>query len=193
MDKKFWRDKPRPRKVIDKVAISKRKERGWIKNIPLVPLVIVRRDEWGAKDPKVGTGEDVTSIRHPVKTIIISYTRHEMCDEQHECLRTVRQMQLDDMASGLPDIRYSFVVGGDGRVYEGRGYHYNPAKSECLPEFFTKALEIAHVGMHGKHLPQYMAKLAYDTVKRGVENGYVDEKWEMELDLYDAAAEGYMD
>jgi hypothetical protein len=35
-------------------------------------------------------------------------------------------------------------------VYEGRGYKYNPARNGFMPEFYKKAYELAHVGLHGK-------------------------------------------
>lgn len=43
---------------------------------------------------------------------------------------------------------YSFIVGGDGRVYEGRGWWVKPAKNKKWGMIFGKSIEIAYMGDH---------------------------------------------
>jgi hypothetical protein len=42
---------------------------------------------------------------------------------QHECQRSVKEIQVLDFNEGAKDIRYNFVVGLLG-IYEGRGWDY---------------------------------------------------------------------
>ncbi|XP_054261650.1 peptidoglycan-recognition protein SD-like [Macrosteles quadrilineatus] len=98
-------------------------------------LKIISRAEWKARVPK--WRED---LDYPALSATTTYTDTEPCTTTEECTRAVQEIQMKQMdEEGLPDIAYSFLIGGDGRVYEGRGWHTISNKStliKCVdPEF----------------------------------------------------------
>uniref|UniRef100_A0A8C4WFL9 Peptidoglycan-recognition protein n=1 Tax=Gopherus evgoodei TaxID=1825980 RepID=A0A8C4WFL9_9SAUR len=59
----------------------------------------------------------------PVPYVIIYHTAGSSCISQASCSQLVRSIQNYHMDSnGWADIGYNFLIGEDGRVYEGRGW-----------------------------------------------------------------------
>ncbi|XP_071041563.1 peptidoglycan recognition protein 3 [Parasteatoda tepidariorum] len=99
----------------------------WQKNPWLPPwewewksnMEFVSREKWGAQDPN-----DVASLSTPVSLLFIHRTggEHEYDDEKSS-IRKMKRLQIIDMdTKGHDDIGYNFVIGGDARVYVGRGW-----------------------------------------------------------------------
>ncbi|CAA9997635.1 unnamed protein product [Nesidiocoris tenuis] len=65
--------------------------------------------------------EDLRAI--PPEYAIISHTGSGECLTQKDCCETVRNIQSYLMAKGYDDIGYQFLIGGDGRAYEGRQWN----------------------------------------------------------------------
>ena len=62
-------------------------------------------------------------LEHPVNYIVILHTATEECHTQSECAFVTKQIQNYHIGGhGWLDIGYSFLIGGDGNVYEGRGW-----------------------------------------------------------------------
>ncbi|KAM9113726.1 peptidoglycan-recognition protein SC2-like [Pangshura tecta] len=79
---------------------------------------IVSRSQWGARPPR---SRDPLST--PVPYVIIYHTAGSSCTSQASCSQLVRGIQDYHMDSnGWADIGYNFLIGEDGRVYEGRGW-----------------------------------------------------------------------
>ncbi|XP_074060407.1 N-acetylmuramoyl-L-alanine amidase [Macrotis lagotis] len=54
-----------------------------------------------------------------------TYEPHQPCTTFSQCAANMRSMQrFHQVTRGWDDIGYSFVVGSDGYVYEGRGWHW---------------------------------------------------------------------
>ncbi|GIY57238.1 peptidoglycan-recognition protein 1, partial [Caerostris extrusa] len=53
---------------------------------------------------------------------IVSHTVTAECLSKESCANIMRSMQNHHMKLGWGDIGYNFVIGGDGRVYEGVGW-----------------------------------------------------------------------
>ncbi|CAM9685358.1 peptidoglycan-recognition protein SC2-like [Lampetra fluviatilis] len=91
--------------------------------LALLPFIdacprIVSRSGWGARSPN-----GITSMPVPVYYFIIHHTATPTCSDEAACSARVRSIQNYHMDSnGWSDIGYSFLVGGDGNVYEGRGW-----------------------------------------------------------------------
>lgn len=83
------------------------------------PLRIVTRNEWLAQPPR-GKLDD---LELPVHKVIIAHTATEECTTQSACTYRVRFIQDRHIGSeNYGDIGYNFLIGGDGNVYEGRGW-----------------------------------------------------------------------
>jgi len=88
-------------------------------NTPSGLLNIVNRRTWLAQPPV----KPSNNLTHPVPYVVILHTATENCNTQAACVYIVRHAQTYHIESnGWNDIGYSFLVGGDGNVYEGRGW-----------------------------------------------------------------------
>ncbi|KAJ6641853.1 Peptidoglycan recognition protein [Pseudolycoriella hygida] len=83
-------------------------------------LTLVTRDRWKAKK---ATGE-INDLKTPVRLVIVQHTVQSSCNTMNACATLVRQVQSQHINSRYidDDIGYNFLVGGDGAVYEGRGW-----------------------------------------------------------------------
>lgn len=82
-------------------------------------LLIVNRSEWNAID------YNYTNIilAKPAEYVIIGHTDsifHE-CFNKYDCIDKVQEVQTLDWVY-FGEIRWNFLVGGDGNIYEGRGW-----------------------------------------------------------------------
>jgi peptidoglycan recognition protein len=78
----------------------------------------VTRAEWGARAP---TNANYHAV--PVPYVVIHHGAGGACSTPDDCAAVVRSVQNYHMdTNGWSDIGYSFLVGGDGNVYEGRGW-----------------------------------------------------------------------
>ncbi|XP_055948297.1 peptidoglycan-recognition protein 2-like isoform X2 [Argiope bruennichi] len=78
---------------------------------------IISRSQWSARPPS-----QRNSIKRPVKHVIIGHTVTPQCPNKEACSAQMRNMQNHHINLGWGDIGYNFVIGGDGRVYEGAGW-----------------------------------------------------------------------
>lgn len=88
---------------------------------------IVTRSQWQARPPR-----SRTTLTTPVSMLFIHHTAGSTCSSQAACSSSVRGIQNFHMDNrGWVDIGYNFLVGGDGRVYEGRGWQTVGAHTGC--------------------------------------------------------------
>lgn len=130
-------------------------------------MEVVSREEWKAR----------SEVRHfdvklPLNHVIILHTVTRFCATKEQCVRTlqaVQTMHLD--ARGWWDVSYNFLVGGDGRIYEGRGWKKSGAHSV---NFNTKSLGIAFIGNYEKYNPtDAMLNATLNFITCGVMKGYL--------------------
>ncbi|XP_007668386.2 N-acetylmuramoyl-L-alanine amidase [Ornithorhynchus anatinus] len=84
-----------------------------------------------------------------------TYIPHQPCTTFHQCTLNMRGMQTfhqDDR--GWDDIGYSFVVGSDGYVYEGRGWHWVGAHTRGVN---SKGFGVSFIGNYTAMLPDARA------------------------------------
>ncbi|XP_054290643.1 peptidoglycan-recognition protein SD-like isoform X1 [Macrosteles quadrilineatus] len=107
---------------------------------------VISRTEWGALPPR----GDVEPVTHPLEKVFITMdTASHPCYDKETCLGIVADLQKRHMTNdGAPDIRYNFLVGGDGNVYEGRGWHQKPQLAKEEKYFEDKSLDIAYIGTY---------------------------------------------
>nr|WAQ69892.1 peptidoglycan recognition protein [Eisenia andrei] len=138
-------------------------------------LTFVSRSEWGARPPK----DPPTHIGHPVN---MSFIHHSLspgaCFDKEACMKAVRGIQNFHMDTrGWNDIGYSFLIGGDGRVYEGRGWDIVGAHTLG---YNSVALGFCIIGDYTASLPSDAAiQAAKNVIKCGVDKGYIIESYEL--------------
>ncbi|XP_069701746.1 peptidoglycan-recognition protein LE-like [Periplaneta americana] len=116
-------------------------------NIPSGKLKVVPRREWLAQPPmKKGT-----KLHHPLPLVVILHTATEGGSTQAECVFLVRTMQSYHIESkGWDDIGYSFLVGGDGSVYVGRGWD---TQGSFAYGYNNRSIGIAFIGTFINEVP----------------------------------------
>nr|BBK26503.1 peptidoglycan recognition protein 4 [Nephotettix cincticeps] len=115
------------------------------KNMPWMELEHVSREEWGAKPPTSAVPFD----KLPVREIILGYTETETCDSKETCIKLMQDLQTKHMAEGHTDIRFSYVVGLDNRVYEGRGFRIQAGEHPRYPALKGISVEVVLTGERG--------------------------------------------
>ncbi|XP_071507725.1 peptidoglycan-recognition protein SC2-like [Diadema antillarum] len=100
---------------------------------------IVTRSEWGARSPT-----SYTWLSLPTPYAIVHHTDGASCYTESACKSQVKGIQNYHMDSnGWWDIGYNFLIGGDGNVYEGRGWYY---KGSHASSYNGYALGISMIG-----------------------------------------------
>ncbi|XP_037948518.1 peptidoglycan-recognition protein LC-like [Teleopsis dalmanni] len=110
-------------------------------------LRIVPRDGWLAQLPL----KPLLSLDLPVSKVIVSSTNTENCTTQSTCTYRVRILQTYNIeATHYDDIIYNFLIGGDGNVYEGRGWDNVGAH---LKGWNDRSISLAFIGTFKKVEP----------------------------------------
>uniref|UniRef100_A0A8D1H2C6 Peptidoglycan recognition protein 3 n=1 Tax=Sus scrofa TaxID=9823 RepID=A0A8D1H2C6_PIG len=79
---------------------------------------IVSRKEWGARSLTCKA-----QLIRPVAYVIVHQLMEMECQEQNVCSQKLRGLQSRSVyTKGWCDVAYNFLVGDDGRVYEGVGW-----------------------------------------------------------------------
>ncbi|XP_053407394.1 peptidoglycan-recognition protein SC2-like [Mercenaria mercenaria] len=81
-------------------------------------VTIVTRQEWGARPSK-----EINYMGTPVTVVFIHHTAMSECFTQDACaneMRIIQNLHMD--TRGWDDIGYNFLIGEDGKAYEGRAW-----------------------------------------------------------------------
>lgn len=102
-------------------------------DVPDYEGVYIPREVWGGADPT----RPATKAQ-PALLLVIKHTAGETCANQKQCSKVVREIQKEHMEGlGLADISYNFLVGGDGKIYNGRGWGVqNEGRNDSLDVAF---------------------------------------------------------
>nr|XP_054755600.1 peptidoglycan-recognition protein 2-like [Lytechinus pictus] len=135
---------------------------------------VVTREEWGAR-PAKGSSDMAT----PVPFVILHHTDTPECFTSNDCSNRMRSMQNYHMDKrGWDDIAYSFVVGGDGLVYRGRGWDTVGSHARW---YNFRSLGISIIGKFETKLPN---KKAIEAVKEIINCAIVNNKLKSDYILY---------
>eukprot|EP00075_Anas_platyrhynchos_P011064 XP_027300317.1 N-acetylmuramoyl-L-alanine amidase [Anas platyrhynchos] len=129
-------------------AIARRAARDFMETFVECPA-IVPRCMWGAR-PYRGTPKPLSL---PLGSVYIHHTfvPSAPCRTFAACARAMRSMQrFHQDTRGWDDIGYSFVVGSDGYLYQGRGWHWVGAHTRGHN---TKGYGVGYVGNFSATLP----------------------------------------
>uniref|UniRef100_A0A1I8NKF6 Peptidoglycan-recognition protein n=1 Tax=Musca domestica TaxID=7370 RepID=A0A1I8NKF6_MUSDO len=136
------------------------------------PRIKLKR-QWGGKLSK-----NIDFRPVPIKYVIIHHTVTPECDTFLKCAELLQNMQHYGITTlGLDDIAYNFLIGNDGLVYEGTGWHV--AGSHTY-DYNRNGTGIAFIGDFSAKLPSSKAlDAAKHLLKCGVENGALDANYEL--------------
>lgn len=128
---------------------------------------IISRKEWGARDASTST-----LPTRPAPWYVIHHTAGASCSTKTACSAEMRAIQnLHINGNGWADIGYNFVIGGDGNVYEGRGWGKQGAHA---PGYNTNSVGISLIGTFTNGLPvQAALNAAHQLIACGVSLGHV--------------------
>ncbi|XP_049814378.1 uncharacterized protein LOC126260925 isoform X5 [Schistocerca nitens] len=137
-------------------------------------LHVIPRREWLAQ-PRLDSAEFLSL---PVPYVIISHSATEGCDTQAACTHLIRFLQTFHIESrGWSDIIYNFLVGGDGYVYEGRGWTVVGAHTFG---YNNRSIGLNMVGTFTKALPSEAQMLALrQLIELGVQEGFIAENYKL--------------
>ncbi|XP_011495714.1 PREDICTED: peptidoglycan-recognition protein 2-like [Ceratosolen solmsi marchali] len=102
---------------------------------------IISRNEWGAELPRL---PPIELKVYPAPFVIITHTLTEHCSNERTCGKLIRGIQdMHMLQIGWNDIAHNFLVGGDGNIYEGRGWNVEGAHTR---KFNHRSIAIAFMG-----------------------------------------------
>ncbi|XP_065341679.1 peptidoglycan-recognition protein SC2-like [Cloeon dipterum] len=116
---------------------------------------IVSREEWGARSSRQ------IARRNPLSPFLMVHHGgiRSYCTTKEACSRIIRSYQdlhMDDR--GWDDIGYSFLIGEDGNIYEGRGWDRIGAHAI---KYNTNSIGVCFVGDFTDRLPEDVALQAF--------------------------------
>jgi hypothetical protein len=117
---------------------------------------VVPRGGWNARDIR---NVPVLPIR-PAPFVIVHPTGTNSCSTQAECSEIIRNIQdFQTQANGWSDISYHFLIGGDNRIYAGRGWG---RMGENVEGFSNQAINIGYIGRFNDAAPNAEAAALLD-------------------------------
>ncbi|GJQ76918.1 PGRP-LA [Trypoxylus dichotomus] len=120
--------------------------------------------DWGGRRPLYEV-----NVTKPIHYVIISHSAGAKCTTFAECAAQMRNMQDLHVSTNSPNIGYNFAIGGDGEIYEGRGwntrnFHRDSTIGVCfignyvyeeLTDWMVDALiKLLESGLYHDELPQ---------------------------------------
>ncbi|XP_052872614.1 peptidoglycan-recognition protein LC-like isoform X5 [Anopheles cruzii] len=143
------------------------------------PLRLVTRTEWLAQPPR----EVLADLKLPVNNVIIAHTATEGCTTQLACIAIVKFVQeLHIEKNKFDDIGYNFLIGGDGKVYEGRGWNKVGAH---LKDYNTISEGIAFIGNY--ETIDHPTDAQMNQLSQLIKNGTDEGKLVVDYKLYGAS------
>ncbi|CAF1002215.1 unnamed protein product [Rotaria magnacalcarata] len=132
----------------------------------------VDRVEWGARKPSSIT--NLTS--QPLSFYVIHHSETPPCYDDVSCVERVKGIQYyHQIGRGWVDIGYHFLVGENGKAYEGRGWNREAAHSL---EWNNDAYGICIIGNFTMASPNEKASNAIRSlIDCGVKSGHVKENY----------------
>uniref|UniRef100_A0A0K8RGC5 Putative peptidoglycan recognition protein n=1 Tax=Ixodes ricinus TaxID=34613 RepID=A0A0K8RGC5_IXORI len=130
-------------------------------------IELVSRVQWGAEPPKA-----VEYLSVAVELVIYHHTERTQCFSIENCSRIVHFWQgYHQVYKDWYDIAYSFLIGGDGSVYQGRGFGTVGAHTLLYND---KSVSFAFIGNFTYHGPnKNMLKAAENLIKCGIKLGKI--------------------
>lgn len=108
---------------------------------------LVSRSSWGAEKPK-----RTKYMRIPIPRVFIHHTQGDSCSSESTCSEIISDFQKKHKKFGWFDVAWHFLIGGDGKIYVGRGW-FNQGSS--VKNYNTNSISIAFIGTVTSELLHY--------------------------------------
>lgn len=129
---------------------------------------MILKQDWSAR-PVTGY---IPAMKFPIKYVIICHTSVRFCHTTQFCGFIVQWNQnrsMDELQK--PDTTYNFFVGGDGHVYESRGWNFQN-------DFIDSSITISMIGNFVfDELTEEMAEATQELLEFGVKNYFLDKDY----------------
>lgn len=134
---------------------------------------IITRTRWGGRIPL-----EVDYSLIPIEYVIVHHTVTPTCSNEKTCSEMIKSIQNFHMENlEFHDIGYNFLIGGDGKVYEGVGWHKVGAHTYG---YNTRSLGVALIGDFTETLPtSEQLQATKDLLACGVELGELDARYKL--------------
>ncbi|XP_006895995.1 PREDICTED: peptidoglycan recognition protein 4 [Elephantulus edwardii] len=164
----------------DTVSWDQVKMLPWLLVISMLGLRIwgvtamVSRQEWGT-----GAGGCRAQLTIPVDFLVIHHIPGLDCHNQTTCSQRLQELRSHHMGNGWCDVAYNFLVGDDGRLYEGVGWN--------VPGWHTQgysniSLGFAFFGSKIGYSPSPAALSAMEgLISYAVQNGHLSSRYSQPL------------
>ncbi|XP_068106230.1 glutaminyl-peptide cyclotransferase-like protein isoform X1 [Hyperolius riggenbachi] len=128
---------------------------------------ILTKAQWGGRSPTCRT-----AMATPVTYAIIHHTATGACSTQSACTSQAKSIQNYHIdGNGWCDMGYNFLVGGEGTIYEGRGWTSVGAHA---PNYNSNSIGISLIGTFTSANPTSAAQTAAkNLIACGVTKGYI--------------------
>ncbi|XP_001352829.2 peptidoglycan-recognition protein SB1 [Drosophila pseudoobscura] len=131
-------------------------------------LNIEPRSSWGAV-----AARSPARISGAVDYVIIHHSDNPNgCSTSDQCQRMIKAIQTDHKGRrSFSDIGYNFIVAGDGKVYEGRGFGLQGSHA---PNYNRNSIGIVFIGNFESTKPSsQMLQNAKDLIDKAKQGGYL--------------------
>ncbi|XP_055713474.1 peptidoglycan recognition protein-like [Phlebotomus papatasi] len=134
-----------------------------IENVASCPEILGKRN-WGGRDPF-----KVFYTILPVEYVIIHHTFTTGCYMGSQCVPIVKELQnfhMDELEYN--DIAFNFLIGCDGSIYEGVGWH---RRGNHTYGYDNRSIGIAFIGNYNNFSPtQVSVEAAKHLIECGISN-----------------------
>ncbi|XP_061934990.1 peptidoglycan recognition protein-like [Apis cerana] len=130
---------------------------------------IIKRDQWTNIKAK-----NINYLIIPIPYVIIHHTVSSECNSKDTCISNIENIRSYHMdTKEWHDIGYSFLIGGDGNIYEGCGWNHEGAHTYG---YNKKSISIAFIGNFQKKSPSNkMLNAAHKLILCGKSQGILRE------------------
>ncbi|XP_037952118.1 peptidoglycan-recognition protein SC2-like [Teleopsis dalmanni] len=109
-------------------------------------ITIISKSEWGGR-----AATSKSNLANGLAYAVIHHTADVYCTTKSACITNLKSMQNYHMNTlGWADIGYNFLIGGDGNIYEGRGWNVLGAHAT---NWNSKSIGISFMGNYNNNKP----------------------------------------
>ncbi|XP_034937433.1 peptidoglycan-recognition protein SC2-like [Chelonus insularis] len=138
----------------------------------ITPLRIIYREMWFASPIR-----EPSHFKPKLCTyVIVHESGGPNCGNFADCCKCVKDLQQKDITS-KGDIRYNFLIGGDGAIYEGRGWYKS---SISIPEYDAISVSVAFIGSYTNQFLTTVEWAAFkDLINFGVAYKFISKDYQI--------------